>query len=64
MNKRPQTLDELIDRYYDNDVTKAFNDVRIWKAAQDKIAKVKKNDKADGGIDIGKLYSGGCTKDL
>jgi hypothetical protein len=59
-----KTIFDLIDEYCDNDVKNVFNDARIWKAARDKVEEVKKNDKADGGVDIAKLYSQGCTKDF
>ena len=66
MKKKQQTIFDLIDEYCDNDesIKKEFNDARVWKAARDKVEEVKKNDKADGGVDIAKLYSQGCTKDF
>ena len=56
-------MDDLFD-LYDDDLEDIFNDVSIFKAAQEKIVEIKQDDKADGGIDIAKLYSQGCTKDF
>ena len=36
----------------------------FFKAAIQKIKDVQANDKADGSIDLGKLYSDGCVQDL
>ena len=68
MKKTSKTIFDLIDEYCDNDSPKnlkrQFNEVHFWVVVRDKVEEVKKNDKANGGIDLGKLYSQGCTKDL
>jgi hypothetical protein len=61
--KKITSMDDLFD-LYDDDLEDIFNDVSIFKAAQEKIVEIKQDDKADGGIDIAKLYSQGCTKDF
>ena len=38
--------------------------VKFWAAARDAIDRVRADPKADGAVDLAKLYADGCTQNL